>query len=184
MNTYIQSKKGELDGVIEFFKKDVSNVKVGRANPSILDGIFVEAYGVKNPINTVANISVSDSRSMILAPWDKSVSKNIEKAIIEANLGVGVVNEGDKIRINIPQMTEENRLESVKKVNEKQEKAKVSARQIRDEIKTAIEESFSNKEIGEDDKFRFIKELDEEIGKINDAIKDIRDKKEKEVMEI
>ncbi|MFA5644431.1 MAG: ribosome recycling factor [Patescibacteria group bacterium] len=184
MNTHIQSKKGELDGVIEFFKKDVSNVKVGRANPSILDGIFVEAYGVKNPINTVANISVSDSRSMILAPWDKSVSKNIEKAIIEANLGVGVVNEGDKIRINIPQMTEENRLESVKKVNEKQEKAKVSARQIRDEIKTAIEESFSNKEIGEDDKFRFIKELDEEIGKINDAIKDIRDKKEKEVMEI
>ena len=184
MNNYIQVKKEEFDRVVDFFKKDIATVKIGRANPAMLDGVLVEAYGVKNPINAVANVSVSDARSMVLAPWDKGVSKSIEKAIIEANLGVGVVNEGDKIRINIPQMTQENRLESVKKVNEKQEKAKISARQLRDEIKTAIEEAFASKEIGEDDKFRFVKELDEEIGKLNDAIKELRDKKEKEVMEI
>ncbi|MDD3711357.1 MAG: ribosome-recycling factor [Patescibacteria group bacterium] len=184
MNNYIQLKKEEFDRVIEFFKKDISNIKIGRANPAILEGVLVEAYGVKNPVNAVANISVSDARSMVLAPWDKGVSKSIEKAIIEANLGVGVVNEGDKIRINIPQMTQENRLDSVKKVNEKQEKAKISARQLRDEIKTSIEEAFSAKEIGEDDKFRFIKELDEEISKLNDNIKELRDKKEKEIMEI
>lgn len=184
MNNYIQAKREEFDRVIDFFKKDIATVKIGRANPAMLDGVLVEAYGVKNPINAVANVSVSDARSMVLAPWDKGVSKSIEKAIIEANLGVGVVNEGDKIRINIPQMTQENRLESVKKVNEKQEKAKISARQLRDEIKTAIEEDFAGKEIGEDDKFRFIKELDEEIGKLNDTIKELRDKKEKEVMEI
>ncbi len=184
MNNYIQVKGEEFDRVIDFFKKDVSNVKIGRANPAILDGVLVEAYGVKNPINAVANISVSDARSMILAPWDKGVSKSIEKAIIEANLGVGVVNEGDKIRINIPQMTQENRLESVKKVNEKQERAKISARQLRDEIKTSIEDAFLAKEIGEDDKFRFVKELDEEISKLNDNIKEVRDKKEKEIMEI
>lgn len=184
MNNYIQAKREEFDRVIDFFKKDIATVKIGRANPAMLDGVLVEAYGVKNLINAVANVSVSDARSMVLAPWDKGVSKSIEKAIIEANLGVGVVNEGDKIRINIPQMTQENRLESVKKVNEKQEKAKISARQLRDEIKTAIEEDFAGKEIGEDDKFRFIKELDEEIGKLNDTIKELRDKKEKEVMEI
>jgi ribosome recycling factor len=184
MNNYIQAKKEEFDRVIDFFKKDISTIKLGRANPAMLDGVLVEAYGVKNPINAVANVSVSDARSMVLAPWDKGVSKSIEKAIIEANLGVGVVNEGDKIRINIPQMTQENRLESVKKVNEKQEKAKISARQLRDDIKTAIEEAFASKEIGEDDKFRFVKELDEEIGKLNDTIKELRDKKEKEVMEI
>lgn len=184
MNNYIQAKREEFDRVIDFFKKDIATVKIGRANPAMLDGVLVEAYGVKNPINAVANVSVSDARSMVLAPWDKGVSKSIEKAIIEANLGVGVVNEGDKIRINIPQMTQENRLESVKKVNEKQEKAKISARQLRDDIKTAIEEAFVSKEIGEDDKFRFIKELDEEIGKLNDTIKELRDKKEKEVMEI
>jgi ribosome recycling factor len=184
MNIYIQNKKEEFDKALDFFKKDLASVKVGRANPSMLDGIFVEAYGVKNQVNAVANISVSDAKSITLTPWDKGVSKSIEKAIVDANLGVGVVNEGDKIRINIPQMTEENRKESVKKVNEKQEKAKVSVRQIRDDVKSSIEDAFASKEIGEDDKFRFIKELDEEVGKINDAIKEIRDKKEKEVMEI
>lgn len=184
MNIYIQNKKDEFVNVIEFFKKDIANVKVGRANPAIFDGILVEAYGVKNPMNAVANISVSDARSMVLTPWDKAVSKSIEKALVEANLGVGIVNEGDKIRITIPQMTQENRLESVKKLNEKQEKAKISARQLRDDIKTAIEGAFSAKEFGEDDKFRFVKELDEEITKLNDEIKNIRDKKEKEIMEM
>lgn len=184
MNIYIQNKKEEFVNVIEFFKKDIANVKVGRANPAIFDGILVEAYGVKNPMNAVANIAVSDARSMVLTPWDKGVSKSIEKALVEANLGVGIVNEGDKIRITIPQMTQENRLESVKKLNEKQEKAKISARQLRDDIKTAIEGAFSAKEFGEDDKFRFVKELDEEITKLNDEIKNIRDKKEKEIMEM
>lgn len=184
MNIYIQNKKDEFVNVIEFFKKDIANVKVGRANPAIFDGILVEAYGVKNPMNAVANIAVSDARSMVLTPWDKGVSKSIEKALVEANLGVGIVNEGDKIRITIPQMTQENRLESVKKLNEKQEKAKISARQLRDDIKTAIEGAFSAKEFGEDDKFRFVKELDEEITKLNDEIKNIRDKKEKEIMEM
>lgn len=184
MNIYIQNKKDEFINVIEFFKKDIANVKVGRANPAIFDGVLVEAYGVKNPMNAVANISVSDARSMVLTPWDKGVSKSIEKALVEANLGVGIVNEGDKIRITIPQMTQENRLESVKKLNEKQEKAKISARQLRDDIKTAIEGAFSAKEFGEDDKFRFVKELDEEITKLNDEIKNIRDKKEKEIMEM
>ncbi len=184
MNNYIQSKKDELEKVVDFFKKDLASVKVGRANPAIFDGVFVEAYGVKNPMSAVANVSVSDARCMILSPWDKSVSKSIEKAVVDANLGVGVVNEGDKIRINIPQMTEENRIDSVKKINEKQEKAKISVRQIRDDIKNSIEEAFDSKEIGEDDKFRFVKELDEEISKINEEIKGIRDKKEKELMEI
>lgn len=184
MNIYIQNKKEDFNKIADFFKKDIINVKVGRANPSILDGVLVEAYGVKNPINAVANITIGDARSIVLSPWDKSVSKSIEKAVIESNLGVGVINEGDKIRITIPQMTQENRLESVKKLNEKQEKAKISARQLRDEIKTTIEDVFAKKEIGEDDKFRFMKELDEEIGKLNDELKSIRDKKEVEIMEI
>lgn len=184
MNVYIENKKEEFLKIVDFFKKDIVNIKMGRANPAVLEGIFVEAYGVRNPLNTVANISVSDARSIVLTPWDKEVSKNVEKALVEANLGVGVINEGDKIRITIPQMTEENRLESVKKLNEKQEKAKISVRQLRDEIKTSIEEAFDNKEIGEDDKFRFIKDLDEEIFKLNNEIKVNRDKKEVDIMEI
>lgn len=184
MNTYIQNKQSDFSAVIDFFKKELTTVRVGRANPVMLDGILVEAYGVKNPLNAVCNISVSDSRSMTLTPWDKSSLKAIEKAVVDANLGLGVVNEGDKIRLTVPLMTEENRKEAVKKVNEKQEKARVSLRQVREDIKTDIETAFESKEIGEDDKFRFIKELDEEVEKINSEIKEIRDKKEAEIMEI
>jgi ribosome recycling factor len=184
MSTYLQNKQAEFTGIIDFFKKDISTLRTGRANPSLLEGVFVEAYGVKNPINALANIAVADSRSMTIAPWDKSVMKDLEKALIEANLGVGVVNDGDKIRVNIPMMTEENRKDLVKKVNEKQEKAKISIRQVREEVRQAIEAAEDNKEFGEDDKFRFMKELDEVVTKLNEEIKDLRDKKEKEVMEI
>jgi ribosome recycling factor len=184
MNNFIEEKKSEFDSSIDFFKKDISTVKVGRANPAMLDAVAVDAYGVRNQLNSVCNIAVGDSRSLILTPWDKEVTKSIEKAIIEANLGVGVQNDGDKIRLTIPQMTEENRKDAVKKVNEKQENARVSIRQIRDEIKSNIEDAFTDKEIGEDDKFRFLKELDEEVDKLNNLIKEIRDKKESEIMEI
>ncbi len=184
MNIYLQNKHPEFVAVIDFFKKDIATLRTGRANPALLDGVFVEAYGVKNPINAVANIAVADSRSMTIAPWDKSVMKDLEKAIIEANLGVGVVNDGDKVRVTIPMMTEENRKDLVKKVNEKQEKARVSIRQIREEVRHAIEEAEGNKEFSEDEKFRYMKELDEVVTKFNDEVKELRDKKEKEVMEI
>ena len=184
MNNYIQDRQTDLANAIDHFKKDIATLRTGRANPIIFDGLTVEAYGAFTPINGLANISVSDSRSMVIAPWDKSVSKDIEKALVAANLGVGVINEGDKIRITIPAMTEENRKELVKKTNEKMEKAKIALRQIRDEIKTAIEDGKENHDINEDIMFRYLKELDEEISKGNDTIKELRDKKEVEVMEI
>ncbi|PIT95034.1 ribosome recycling factor [Candidatus Falkowbacteria bacterium CG10_big_fil_rev_8_21_14_0_10_39_9] len=184
MNIYLQNKQPEFVAVIDFFKKDISTLRTGRANPALLEGVFVEAYGVRNPINAVANIVVADSRSLTIAPWDKSVLKDLEKAIIEANLGVGVVNDGDKVRITIPMMTEENRKDLVKKVNEKQEKARVSIRQIREEVRHAIEEVEKNKDFSEDEKFRYMKELDEVVTKFNEGVKELRDKKEKEVMEI
>jgi ribosome recycling factor len=184
MNIYLQNKQADFAGVIDFFKKDIATLRTGRANPALLEGVFVDAYGVKNPINAVANIAVSDARSMTISPWDKNVMKDLEKALIEANLGVGVVNDGDKIRINIPMMTEENRKDLVKKVNEKQEKAKISIRQIREEVRHAIEEAEADKQFSEDDKFRFMKELDEATTKFNDEVKELRDKKEKEIMEI
>ena len=184
MNQYIQNKKEEFDKAIDFFKKDIFNLRSGRANPAIFEGLYAEAYGVKTPINGLANINVSDSKSMVISPWDKNVLKDIEKAIVEADLGVGVVNEGDKIRITIPQMTEENRKELVKKLNEKQEKARIATRQIRDEVKENIEKAEELKEISEDDKFRFIKELDEEVANNNNKIKEIREKKEEDIMTI
>ncbi|HNX10987.1 MAG TPA: ribosome recycling factor [bacterium] len=184
MNQFITNQQAEFTGAIEFFKKDIASLRTGRANPALLENVLVDAYGAKTPLNGVGNIAVSDARSMTVSPWDKNVLKDIEKALIEANLGMGVVNEGDKIRITIPQMTEENRKDLVKKVNERQEKAKISIRQIREEVKQAIEAAAKAKDISEDDKFAFVEELDGVVNKYNAEIKEIRDKKEGEIMEI
>jgi ribosome recycling factor len=184
MSEYLQAKQSDFTSALDFFKKEIDSLRTGRANPAVLDSVQVEAYGVLNPMNAVANIAVSDARSIVIAPWDKSVIKAIEKAIIEADLGLGVVNEGDKIRLTVPPLTEENRKELVKKLNERMEKVRIILRGARDKVKEAIEKAFDDKEIGEDEKFRFMKELDEFSAKKNDELKNIRDRKEKDIMEI
>jgi ribosome recycling factor len=184
MNEYLQAKKEEFDKAMEFFKKEIANLRAGRVNPAMLDVVQVEAYGARSPLNAVGTISVADGRSMTISPWDKSVLKEIEKGIVEANLGLGVVNEGDKIRVTVPIMTEENRKELVKKLNGEMEKARVTIRQERDEVKKKIEEADKNKEISEDDKFKFIKELDEEVKRLNEELEAIRGRKEEEIMKV
>lgn len=184
MNTYVQDKQVEFVKTIEFFKKEIAVLRTGRANPSLLDGIVAEAYGAKTPLNGLASVSVSDSRSMIVSPWDKSVLKEIEKAIVEADLGLGVVNEGDKIRLTVPAMTEENRKHLVKKLNDHMEEARIAIRKIREEAKQNIEAAEDSKDISEDDKYRYVGELDQEVHRRNEEIKQIRDKKEEEIMTI
>jgi ribosome recycling factor len=184
MHNYLLEKKAEFENVLDFFKRDIANLRTGRANPSILDGVQIRAYGVMNPVNAVANISLADSHSITLTPWDKGVIKDIEKALIEADLGLGVVNEGDKVRLSVPAMTEETRRDTVKKLNEKMEKARISLRQAREEIRGEIDRAEDNKEMSEDDKFRIMKDLDELVGKKNEELKEIRDLKEKDIMEI
>jgi ribosome recycling factor len=184
MNQYLQNKQKDFTNALDFFKKEISALRTGQVNPAALEGVQVEAYGILNPINAVGNISVSDSRSIIIAPWDRSVLKSIEKAIIEANLGLGVVNEGDKLRLTVPPLTEENRKELVKKLNEKMEKVRIILRGARDGIRSLIESAYEDKAISEDEKFRFMKELDEFSAKKNEELKDIRDRKEKDIMAI
>ncbi|MFZ4648183.1 MAG: ribosome recycling factor [Patescibacteria group bacterium] len=184
MNTYVENKREDFESVLDFFRRDIATLRTGRANPASLENVQVEAYGVLNPLNAVGNISVADARCMIIAPWDKTVSKAIEKAIVEADLGFGVVNEGDKIRLTVPALTEENRRELVKKLNERMEKSRISIRAVREDLKTEIEKAEEDKEISEDEKFRFIKEMDEFSTKHNDELKEIRDHKEAEIMTI
>lgn len=184
MNKYLQLKQEEFNKAAEFFKKDIANLRTGRLNPSILDQIIVEAYSAKTPINGLASITVPEARCLLIAPWDKAVLKDIEKAVTQANLGMSITNEGDKLRLTAPLLTEENRLELVKKLSKKLEDARIAVRQIREEIKNNIEQAEEGKEISEDDKFRFIKELDEEVVKRNDELKNIKDKKEEEIMTI
>lgn len=184
MNKYIQDKQADFLKAIEFFKKEIAGLRTGRANPSILDGLMIDAYGTKTPLVGLASVTVPEARSIVITPWDKSVTKEVEKAITAADLGINPVNEGDKIRLVVPQLTEENRKDLVKKLNEKMETSRIQVRQVRDVIKESIETAFSGKEINEDDKFRFLKELDEETARQNEELKKVRDKKEGEIMTI
>jgi len=183
MNLYIEAKAEKILEIIEFFKKEIARLRTGRLSPTILESVSVEAYGTQNPIQGVANITMSDNNLLII-PFDKNITKEIEKAIVNADLGLGVTNEGEQIRITMPQMTEENRKDIVKKLNERHEQTRIKLRQVRDDIKEAIEKGEKEKEITEDDKFRFLKELDEEINKNNDVLRELRDMKEKEIMTI
>lgn len=184
MNSYLESKQKDFIAALDFFRKEISTLRTGRANPAVLDAVQVEAYGINNPLNTVANISLADARSILVVAWDKGILKSVEKSIVDAGLGLGVINEGDKIRLTVPPLTEENRRELVKKLNEKMEKTRIILRNIREQVKAAIEKVFAEKELGEDEKFRFVKELDEFTAKKNDELKEARDKKEKDIMEI
>jgi len=184
MNQYVSNKQEAFERMIDFFKKDISSLRTGRINPAMLDNVQVEAYGIKNPINAIGNLSITDAASLVISPWDKNVLKDIEKAIIVADLGFSVVNEGERLRISLPPLTEENRKDLVKKLGAKFEQARIEIRQIRDEIKDVIEKAYADKAFGEDDKFRFIKELEEEVARQNDQLKEIRDHKEKDIMTI
>ena len=121
---------------------------------------------------------------MTISPWDKNTLKEIEKAIVAADLGINPVNEGDKIRVILPQPTEADRRQLIKKINEKLETAKVKVRGVRDIIKAAIETAEKSKEIAEDDKFRFLKEMEEVIKKVIEELENLRDTKEEDIMKI
>ncbi|MEI6288101.1 MAG: ribosome recycling factor [bacterium] len=180
----IDSYLPEFEKAIEHFKKEIAGLKTGRANPAILDSVFVEAYDSKVPISQVGSISVPEARCIIIQPWDKSIVKQIEKAISEANLGLSVANEGERLRVVVPQMTEESRKDIVKLLSQRTEQARVSVRGTRDEAKEAIMTAEKNKEFGEDERYNLTENLDEVTRGYTEQIKQIADQKEEEIMTI
>jgi ribosome recycling factor len=180
----IDNHKEAFIKAVDHFVTDIATLKTGRANPAILDSISVDSYGAMSPINQVASVSVPDARSIVIQPWDKGVLEGLEKAIRDSDLGLSPVNEGDKIRITIPQMTEESRKDIVKTLHQKTEEARIALRNVRDSVKDEILEAEKNKEFGEDEKFTLMEELDKAVGSYNTQIKDISDKKEADIMKV
>lgn len=170
--------------VIDSFDREIGKIKTGRANPNILDDIMVDAYGSRTPINQLASVNVPDARSIIIQPWDKNIVKDIEKSILESDLGLSPANEGDKIRLVVPLMTEEGRIDMVKQLRQKEEYAKINIRKIRDEIKEEILLAEKNKEFGEDEKYSLLEELDKKTNEYNIKMEEMTEKKEKEIMTV
>ena len=150
MDEIINNHKENFEKNIRDLKDDLATLRVGRANPLMVENILVLAYGVKTPIKQLASITIPEARTILVQPWDKTIIKDIEKSLAEANLGISPVNEGQQIRLSIPPLTEESRKELTKSVGEKTERARVAIRQLRDKVRDEIVKKEKNKEITED----------------------------------
>ena len=160
--------KPEFAKALDFFKNDLSGLRTGRASTAIVEDVLVEAYGVKQPIKALATINVLDAKTVSIEPWDKAVLANIEKALRESNLGISPVNNGRSVILSLPELTSERRQELTKVLRQKSENARIAIRKVREEIKAFVEDAESNKEIGEDEKFRLLEELDKIVKEYND----------------
>ena len=176
--------KNRMEKGINAYNERLAEVRAGRANPAILNKVKIDYYGTQTPINQVAGISVPEARLIVIQPWDASILKDIERAILAADIGINPNNDGKVIRLAFPELTEERRKEIVKEVKKMAEEAKVGIRAIRrDGIEEAKKEQ-KDGEMTEDE----LKHAEEEIQKLTDKaieeIDKILENKEKEVMSI
>ena len=141
-----------MQKTISVFEGNLSEIRAGRANPAILNKVSVEYYGVPTPINQVAGISVPEARTIVIQPWDASILKAIEKAILASDIGINPNNDGKVIRLNFPELTEERRKELVKDIKKIAEEARVSVRSIRRDGMDDAKNKQKNSEITEDEK--------------------------------
>lgn len=178
---YIQDSKGMFSKAIEFFKNDITSLRTGRANTAIVDGVMVEAYGVRQPLKAVASITVQDAKTLAVEPWDKSIVGAVESALRAAPIGINPVNDGRLIRLPLPELTQDRRKELVKVLSQKMEAARVSIRKVREEVKELIEMAEDGGEIAEDEKFKQLEELEKVVKEYNDKVKELGEEKEKEI---
>lgn len=183
-NKIIDDAVQRMDKSVETLRQELIKIRTGRAHTSLLDHIMVSYYGSDVPINQVGNLGVLDSRTLSVTAWDKSAIPNIEKAILNADMGLNPVTAGEVIRIPLPPLTEERRKELGKVVRGEGEKAKVAVRNIRRDANHAFKELIKDKSISEDEERR----AEDQIQKLTDdhinKIDKIVDDKEKELMEI
>ncbi|MFS0672467.1 ribosome recycling factor [Ornithinibacillus sp. 179-J 7C1 HS] len=174
----------KMKQAVQAFSRNLATVRAGRANPAILDSVFVEYYGANTPLNQLATISAPEARLLVITPYDKTAMGDIEKAIQKADLGLSPSNDGNVIRINIPPLTEERRKELVKVVGKYAEEYRVQVRNIRRDTNDALKKAEKNGELTEDE----LRDSQEEVQKQTDKhiaeIDQLAKKKEQEIMEV
>ena len=184
MDERVQKYEQKMTKTLKGFEEELTTIRAGRANPHILDKITVDYYGSPTPIQQVANITVPEARMIQIQPWEASLIKGIEKAILTSDLGLNPNNDGKLIRLVLPELTEERRKELVKDVKKKGEEAKVAIRNIRRDANDAVKKEAKANEISEDDQ----KQLEDKIQKLTDKfvakIDDAVEAKSAEVMTV
>ena len=180
METILLNAEEKMENTISSLETRFTNVRAGRANPNMLDGVSVEYYGSQTPLKQLANISIPEARQLMIKPFDKSILGGIEKAIFEANLGLTPNNNGECIFLVIPPLTEERRKELVKQVKQMAEEARIALRNIRQDANTGIK----NLKLPEDVEKEGNNEVQELINKYNKVIDEKLKEKEQELMTI
>ncbi|PCI23391.1 MAG: ribosome recycling factor [SAR324 cluster bacterium] len=151
MEAILQETKKKMTGALEALKSDFHRVRTGRANPAMLEGVKVDYYGTPTALNQVGNISVPDPQLIVIAPWEKNLLKEIEKALLRADLGMTPQNDGNTIRLPFPPLTEDRRKDLVKQIKQLGEKAKLAIRNVRRDANDKLKQLEKEKEISEDD---------------------------------
>ena len=180
----IQQTKAEMDGSLDSLSKDFSKVRTGRASISLLDSVRVDYYGTPTPLNQLATLAIPEPRMITIQPWDAQVSKEIEKAILKADLGLTPSSDGKLVRVSIPPLTEERRKDLVKVVKKMSEAAKVSIRNHRRKVNEDLKAMKNDKQISEDEMFK----SQDDVQKITDdyitKVDEMSRAKEAEILEI
>lgn len=185
MISEIYRSTGErMDKVIAAFQRELATLRAGRATPSLLDRIEVNYYDTMTPLNQIAGISAPETRLLVIQPWDKQSIPEIEKAILKSDLGLTPSNDGQVIRLTIPQLTEERRKELVKFIRKKAEETKVGIRNVRREANDEIKELEKESLISEDERHRSQEQIQELTDRKIKEVDNILQLKEKEIMEL
>ena len=165
----------------EWLAKEYRGLRTGRATPQILDSVMVSAYGSMTPLKQCGNIGIEDARSLRITPWDASLVKEIERGIVNANLGVGTATDSAGVRVTFPELTADRRVQLVKVAKGKLEEARTTVRVARDDSWKAIQEEERASTVTEDDKFRLKDELQKKVDATNEALEKAFDSKEEEM---
>ncbi|MDD4779552.1 MAG: ribosome recycling factor [Tissierellia bacterium] len=180
----VTKSEDQMKKSINFLKEELSSIRAGKANPKLVDKIQVSYYGTMTPISQVATISVPEPRSIIIQPWDASIIKDVEKAILASDLGITPANDGKLIRLVMPQLTEERRKELLKVVKKETENGKIAIRNVRRDTIDIFKKQEKASELTKDD----LKKAEEEMQKLTDKyiklIDEILKDKEKEILEV
>ena len=174
----------KTEKTVSVLNSEYITIRAGRANPHILDKVLVDYYGTPTPINQVGNLSVTEGRCLVIAPWDASMLKVIEKQLLAENLGITPVNDGKVIRLVFPALTEERRKELVKQVKKMAEDSKVAVRNVRRDGMDALKKMKNNKEISEDEHAVCEKEVDKVISEAIEKVEKLCADKEKDIMSV
>lgn len=179
-----QDMEKKMEKTIESLGRDLATIRTGRASLAILDGITLEYYGSRSPLNQVATLSIPESRLIVIQPWDPTAIKEIEKALMRSDLGLTPNNDGKVIRLPVPALTEERRIQLVKVVKKNGEEGKVAIRNIRRDAISEAKDFEKEKVISEDELHRAQDEIQKVTDRYIQRVDELIDKKEKEVLEV